>query len=428
MKDDVTEKERISSFYVPILLSKSDLEATLNKQFDGVIFDDKMVDDKVLIKVSKSGDISLRLEDTTINYKVPLHINVKREFLLGEVSADGDINLDFQTTFHFNPDWTITTETAITQYEWIVEPKARVLGMGIPITSIAERILNTSEKSVTDAIDKQVKDNFALKAYALQAWNVLQQPLLITEEYDARFKFTPSGFAITPFKSEKDTISSTLFIQGQTQIAVGQKNNFAKNKPLLPLIIEETTEEQLVKMKITSEIPFEEVERIALKNFKGETYSFANKKLIIEDIQLSKEGEAMKIIVETKGDYTGVLQLKGTPSYKEEKNQIEIQDIEFKIDTKNILQKAAKWLLNGLIINKLEGNLVYPIAEDLTMIQGQLQKQIDDFKIQEGITLDGELMDLKVSQATLNEDALLIDVALKGAVKMRIKGLTNPQP
>lgn len=425
MNNDAIEKENVSSFYIPILLSKNDLEATLNKQFDGVIFDDKMVDDKVMIKVSKSGDISLSLEDTTINYKVPLHINVKREFLLGGVSADGDINLDFKTTFHFNPDWTITTETAITQYEWIVEPKARVLGMGIPITSIAERILNTSEKSVTDAIDKQVTDNFALKTYAQQAWALLQQPLLITEEYDARFKFTPSGLAITPFKSEKDTIRSTLYLKGHTQVAVGQKNSFSTNTPLLPLKIEETKEEQLVKMKITSKIPFEEVERIALKNFKGETYSFATKKLVIEDIQLSKEEEAMKIIVQTKGDYTGVLQLKGTPSYNEEKSQIEIQDIEFKIDTKNILQKAAKWLLNGLIINKLEGNLVYPIAEDLTMIQGQLQKQIDDFKIQEGITLDGELMDLKVSKAVLNEDALLLDVALKGAVKILIKGLGN---
>lgn len=421
--EKVDEKVAVSSFLIPIVLSKTELERTLNERIDGNIFDDKISDGNLQISVNKVDSIKIGLKDTTLLYRVPLHIFVKKEMLLGDVAAEGDIALDFKTHYTLNTDWSITTITKLARYEWIKEPKAKVLGFKIPVTAVAERVLTNSSKTVTDAIDKQVNESFALKEYAAQAWKMLQEPILVSEDYNSRFKFTPTGLAISPFKTKKDTIISTLFVQGNTQVGVGDKTNFTANTPLLPLQIKELNKGGKFSMNLLSEIPFEEAEKVALKNFKGEEYGFGKKKVIIEDIQLEKAGKNMSIRAKTKGDYTGWLNLKGIPVYNKKKNHIEIKDIEFSLDTKNFLIKSAKWLFNGLIVNKLEGSLVYPLTEDLAFVENEIQKQISDYKIQEGISLNGSVNNLAVKEAFLKDESIMLAVNIVGEVKVLIKSL-----
>ncbi len=421
--EKIDKKAAVSSFFIPILLSKTDLERALNERIDGEIFDDKISDGNLQISVNKVDSITIGLKDTTLLYRVPLHIFVKKEMLLTDVEADGDIALDFETHYTLNTDWTITTSTRLVKHEWIKEPKAKVLGFNIPVTTIAERVLVNSSKKVTDAIDKQVNESFALKEYAAQAWNILQEPILVSEDYNSRFKFTPTGLAISPFKTKKDTIISTLFVQGSTQVGVGDKTNFATNTPLLPLQIKDFDNSGEFSMNLLSEIPFEEAEKVALKNFKGEEYGFGKKKVIIEDIQLEKAGKNMLIRAKTKGDYTGWLHLKGIPAYNKKKNHIEIKDIEFNLDTKNFLMKSAKWLFNGLLVNKLEGSLVYPLEEDLAFIEAEIQKQLSDYKIQEGISLNGAVKKLAVKEAFLKDESIMLAVNLVGEVKILIKAI-----
>ncbi len=425
MSDKVTEaeKEQLSSFFIPILLSKTALERSINERVDGTIFDDKITEGNLQIAVKKVDTIKLEIRDTTILYRIPLHILIKKKLLLTDLEAAGDIALDFQTNYTLNPEWTISTRTQLSDYKWIKEPKATVLGFKVPVTAIAERILNFSAKKVTDAIDKQVNESFALKELALQTWHLLQQPILVSEQYDSRFKFTPTGIAISPFKTKKDTIISTLFVKGFTEVGVGQQFDFSEDTPLLPLKLQAFDLDNKLNVNLISEIPFEEAENIALKNFKGEEYGFGKKKLVIEDIKLAFENDLLAIRVLTSGDYTGWLLLKGIPSYNKRKNQLEIKDIEFSLDTKNFLLKSAKWLFNGLLVNKLEGNMIYPLKDDLALLKKQLQTQLTNYKIQEGIFLNGNVGQIKVKKAYLDTAALKLGVQVDGEVKVVIEAI-----
>lgn len=425
MSDKITEaeKEQLSSFFIPILLSKTALERSLNERVDGTIFDDKITEGNLQIAVEKVDAIKIEIRDTTILYRIPLHILIKKEMLLTTLEAAGDIALNFQTNYTLNADWTISTRTQLVDYKWIKEPKATVLGFKVPVTAIAERILNFSAKKVTDAIDKQVNESFALKELALQTWHLLQQPILIAEQYDARFKFTPTGLAISPFQTKKDTIISTLFVQGFTQVGIGQQSNFSKDRPLLPLKVQDFNPADKLKVNFVSEIPFAEAENIALKNFKGEEYGFGKNKMIIEDIKLAFEDDLLAIRVLISGDYTGWLFLKGLPSYNKKKNQFEIKNIEFSLDTKNFLLKSAKWLFSGMLINKLEGSMVYPLTDDLLLLKNQLQTQLTNYKIQEGIFLNGKVGQIKIEKAYLDTAALLLGVQVDGEVKVVIDAI-----
>lgn len=414
---------QLSNFFIPILLSKTALEQTINEKVDGPIFDDKITEGSLQIRVKKVDAIKIDIRDTAILYRVPLHILIKKELLLTSLEAVGDIALDFQTNYTLNSDWTITTATQLTDYKWIKEPKATVLGFKVPVKAVADSILSFTSKKLTDAIDKQVNESLALKQIAAQAWQLLQKPILVFEQYDTKFKFTPTDLAIAPFKTKKDMITSTLLVKGFTQVGIGAQTNFSVDTALLPLKIEKNDTNQPLVINVTSKVPFTELEKIALKNFKGEAYGFGKKKMVIEDIKLAKAADFVTIQVQISGDYTGWLSLKGIPIFNPQKNQLEIKDIEFNLDTKNFLLDTKKWLLNGLLINKLEGGIIYTLTEDLAALKTQVQNQIANFKIQDGIFLKGKIRDIKVKEAQFKDDSLVLGVQFDGAVEIQIDAI-----
>ncbi len=422
----ISGKDQVSTFLIPILLSKTSLEKVINQQVKGVIFEDReAANDNLLITVTKADTITLTLKDTVINYRVPLHIWIEKRFALTDVSAEGEIVLDFRTTIRLNKDWALDTDTEIVEHQWVTVPKAKVLGLNLPINLIANRVLNSSREMITNAIDEQIKGSFSLKEYVLETWNLLQQPVLISEEYDSRFKFTPNGLAISPFKTANDTIISTLFIQGFTQVSVGKGGAFFKNTALLPPQIQDFDQKKGFLMRILSDIPFLEAEKIALDSLKGNTYNFGKRVLQIEDIALWKDGNRLAVRVGVEGDFQGNLFLKGLPVFNEKKNLIEMKELDFQLDTKNILLKSANWLFNDLIINKLKENLEYPLDENLLQLKKQIQDQLAAYHLQPGIKLAGNIQELKVKEAFLDAQAIKIFVELKGQLELIIE--TIPQ-
>ncbi len=417
------DKEQLSSLYIPIKLGKKDLEKAINEKIGEVIFEeDNLNGDNISVKATRIDSITLSLQDSTILYTVPLHIWVKKSLrLLGDTEAEGALVLEFATKYQLNEDWTVVTNTSINQYDWVKTPKINVLGAKIPVKAIADRVLAASQDKITKQIDALVADGLSIKGFAEKAWNQIQEPILVSKEYDSSVKITPYGLAISPFRLQNDTIVSTLFVQGLSEISVGNQVDFTENAPLPPLKLMDFEAEPF-QLRVLAQIPFEEAEQLALENLKGETYKFRKNEITIQDLKLGRDGEKVAVELDVTGDYDGKLYLKGIPSYDKRNSQIDIKKVEFRLDTKNFLLKTAKWLFSDLIINKIEGNLQYSIDEDLAEIKKQIQKQLTNYEIQPGINVEGQVADLKVQQVGMADDAILAVVELTGNLQVVAKG------
>lgn len=417
------DKEQLSNLYIPIKLGKKDLENAINQQIGEVIFEEENLNgDGISVRATRIDSISLTLADSSLIYTVPLDIWVKKKLrLLGDTEAEGALVLQFITNYKLQEDWTVQTKTSIQEYEWVKTPKINVLGAKIPVKMIADRVLLASKTKITEQIDQLAKDGLSLKVYAQEAWDKIQQPILVSKEYQSTLKITPYGLAISPFQLQQDTIVSTIFVTGLSEVGLGQQANFSDNAPLPPLKIKDFDPAPF-QLKVLAQIPFEAAEQIALENLKGETYTFGKKDITIEDLKLSKDQDKIAVDVRVSGDHEGQLFLKGIPSFNEKKNQIDIKKVEFRLDTKNFLLKTAKWLFSDLIINKIEGNLQYSIDEDLQEIKKQIQEQFTNYEIRPGINAEGQVADLKVVQVGIGETAILAVVELTGQVQIIAKG------
>ena len=409
------DQKQISTIYVPIKLGKKDLEKAINSKLGEVIFeDDNLNNDSISVRATRLDSITLTLADSTILYTVPLNIWVKKKVrFLGDAEAEGSLTLQFATKYELTEDWTIRSQTDIQEYEWVKKPKINVLGASIPVGAIADGVLMSSKDRITGEIDKLVKDGLSIEGYAAKIWDQIQKPILVSKEYRSNLKITPYGLAITPFKLVEDTIVSTLYVQGLSEVGIGDVTSFKENAPLPPLKIKDFPAEAF-QLRVLAQIPLEEVEKLALENIKGETYEFGKKKIKVEDLKLTKDGDKLAVEVDVSGDHDGKLFFKGIPSFDKRNKRIDVKKVEFRLDTKNFLLKTAKWLFTDLIINKLEGNLQYSIDKDLQEIKKQIQEQFTNYEIQPGINVSGKVEDLEVIQVGMGAENIQAVVELKG--------------
>ncbi|MFM8486308.1 MAG: DUF4403 family protein, partial [Bacteroidota bacterium] len=109
----------LSYLTIPVLITVDDLVSSLNKTTSGeALYEDFSYTDNnndgLMLSIWKSRDISLSFYGNTIKYRIPLKIWVKKDLLFGAAAeADGELALNFKTTYKLNPDWTIGTQTEV---------------------------------------------------------------------------------------------------------------------------------------------------------------------------------------------------------------------------------------------------------------------------------------------------------------------------
>ena len=113
---------------------------------------------------------------------MPLDLFVKKDFGIGQINADGIVTLSFVTNFEIQPDWSLKTETELSKYDWVKEPKLDLGFIQLPISAVANRLVEFSRTRIATIIDTQIQENFILKDYIGEAWNRLQQPIPVSIE------------------------------------------------------------------------------------------------------------------------------------------------------------------------------------------------------------------------------------------------------
>jgi len=413
-----------STINIPIDIDVKELETALNNQLSGVLYEDKDLNDgdKMKMRAEKKEEIRLSVDSQAIQYRLPLKLWIEYDIGISTVEAEGDITIDFRTLIDISSDWNVNTTTQILRHEWTRKPKLKMGFVSLPVGFIANLVLNNSQKVLTRSIDDMVKSNFDLKGQVAEAWKQMFKPFQVSEEYNTWLTINPAAIGMTPLKMERNHITSTLFIEGKPRVNVGGAPQGIFPEPLPPLRIQEEAADTFT-LHLKTKVTYDEAERLAKQQIVGETFSQGRRSVTIEDMEMYGQGN--KIVVNTmlSGSYNGSIYLVGEPVYNVRKNTIDIEKLEYTLDTKNFLFRSAGWLLKSAIKSKIQDNLNFLLDYNLKEMQAQFQEQLREYSVSEGITVFGELDDLNIRNAYLVPDGMVIDLGLLGKVNVAITGL-----
>ncbi len=105
--------------------------------------------------------------------------------------------------------------------------------------------------------------------------------------------------------------------------------------------------------------------------------------------------------------------------YNANTKTIEVQDLDYDLDTKNVLLKTAKWLFSGKIESELKKNT----AINLSAYFETAQKSLNNYLNKEwtkGIKGTGNVKELKVISVQPLPQHILIKTACAGALSVQV--------
>jgi len=425
----VAETPLVSTLTIPVNISIDDLVKSINTRLSGkALYEDYSYDDNggdgFMVNAWKSREITMQLVGQTIKYYIPLKIWMKKNLYVGEAEAEGELAVAFKTTFSIREDWSLATNTEVDYHEWLTKPVLKT-GLGnINIESLANLALNRSKKELSKTIDKVVAQQLSLRPYVQEVWNALQEPTMLSPEYKMWVKTTPTGISMTPITSDWNSIKAKISVDCLNDVTFGEKPAFRENSnlPNLRTIGFDDTPDDF-KVRIATDVPFPEAERLARQMMVGQTFESGKNKVKIEDLQIW--GNDDKIVVNSKlsGSFNGNIYFIGRPVFNALKNQVEVADLDFHIDTKNTLYKSASWLFQGTIRKKMKEAMAFPLEENIKYLRKEVQNTLNHYELQPGVVLSGTVDTVMVENTRVTPTSIRVNLFSQGKLNVDVKGL-----
>jgi len=417
-----------STLSIPVSISVDEILRSLNARLSGsALYEDYSYTDNgndgLMMNAWKSQDLSLFFSGNTVKYRVPLKLWIQKDLLFGAAAeAEGELALNFKTTFSINPDWSLSTQTVVEYHEWISRPILKT-GIGdISVETIANLALNRSKKTLSKTLDQYVSQQISLRPYVQEAWEAIQQPILLDEAYRMWSKTTPLSIGLTPLTTYNNALQTKIAVECLNDVSFGEKPTFRENTflPNLTLLTEAPDDFQ---MRFATDVPFAEAERLAKNIMIGQVFESGKNKVKVEDLTLW--GNNDRIVVNTKlsGSFNGQIYFIGRPEFNPLKNQIEVKDLDFHVDTRNFLQRSASWIFQGTIKKKMVASMTFPLGQNIAEIKNSVQQSLSNYQIQPGITLYGILDSVAVQDTRVTPTGIRVNLFSTGKVNVDVKGL-----
>ncbi|WP_112113242.1 DUF4403 family protein [Flavobacterium aciduliphilum] len=424
----VVYKTTNSYVNMPLEVSLNEIENQVNKSLHDLVYEDaNLEDDKTQMKIWKTSSIKLAAKDGKIESVLPLKIWIKikygTEFLGLNDTKELDLNgiITVQSDIKLS-NWKLTTNSVIKDFNWSESPTLLVAGKKMPVTYLINPALSLFKTKIAKKIDDAIEKTCDFKPYVLTVLQTLSNPFQTSAQYETWFKLNPLEITVTDAVLQKNTIKMDLGLKCTMQTIVGEtpKNNFNKDNFLFKSVAK-VPEKTTVSVAAVS--TFESASRIITKNFQGKEFSSGSRKIVIQNVTLWSKDSKIIIALDLTGSINGTIYLSGIPNYNTVTKEIYFDQMDYVLNTKGLLTKTANWLLQGVILKKMEESCRYSIKENLEEGRKNLLPFLNNYSPMKGVFVNGSLDDFEFEKVEITSNALVAFIKTTGKMNVKIDGM-----
>lgn len=420
-------KKEISYITVPIDLKVSEIEKQINQQFGGLLYNDDSFDnDDLKVKIWKQSDLKFKSRsDGFFVFEVPLKIWVERRVSVLGMSQSPSTQFEMKARFSskpfFSTNWELKTLTNAEGFEFVTEPKLRIGGFNVPITGIVSSFLDNYQGTIARMIDESVEDEVDIKSPVLNIWNKLKEPILVSETYDIWTNVEPQDILMTELVTNKDLIHTSVSIKAIINSSVGKAEKKVRLSTELPPIKFVKKLPEGFGVYLYNLVTFSQAEKISNEMFRSNRYKFSgDREIEILGVRIFG-GQNNKLIIQinTAGDLNGTIFLTGDPVYDEKRRELILTNTEFDLKTRNVLKKAALWVMEGNLEKSIESDFGIPVDPIFEMARSSID-ELFLTELQNGIKLNGKVRDIRPLGVNLQPEGLMTVVEISGDLSVKL--------
>jgi Domain of unknown function (DUF4403) len=421
-------KTKTSFVNMPLEISLKEIENQLNKTLVGQIYDDSnLADDKTEMKIWKTAPIKLVEKNGKIQTTLPLKIWAKVKYgtdFLGlndtrEINLNGTITMISDVKLS---NWKLSTTSKIEDFEWSESPTILVAGKYVPITYIINPTLTIFKSKVAKKIDEAIENSCDFKPYVLDVLQNMSTPFVTSEQYQTWFKLIPIEVYVTDAVLGKNDIKMDLGLKCNMQTIVGlkPKNTFERDAIQFKSV---TKIPNTVSANVAAISTYESASQIITANFKGKEFASGSRKIIVENVAMWQKDGKIIIQLEMSGSINGSIYLSGIPNYNSVTKEIYFDQMDYVLNSKGILTRTANWLLQGLILKKIQENCRYSIKENLDEGKKSLLPYLNNYSPMKGVFVNGTMNDFEFEKVEVTDKAIIAFITTTGKMSVKIDGM-----
>ncbi|MEZ4906297.1 MAG: DUF4403 family protein [Saprospiraceae bacterium] len=417
-----------SYFNMPVSISLIDIEKQMNTILSDLIYEDTILDDdNIEMSIWKTDYIKLESVSGKISTQIPLKIKLKVRYgtswlglndtktinLKGKLSLLSKINLI---------DYTLHTNSEIIDFSWDESPNIEIAGKKIPITYIVNPAISIFKKKITKIIDESIPESNDYKPSLLDFLDTLSQPFMMEEEYESWLKINPLEVWSSQISVSDHYVNIDMGLKCTIMTMIGQEpaKSFNRNNIVFSSI---PKSENDFEVSLAAVSTYENASNLIYNNIHNYTFKYKNKRFKVDKVDLWYKDGNVIIAMKVLGSVTGTIYLSGNPKYDSETKEIYFDNLQYVLDSKNVLLKSASWMLGDFIISKIKTLSRYSIAQNMDEAKLALQEFITNYSPMTGVSVNGKISNMEFEKMEINDKAMIAFIKISGYANTKIEGL-----
>lgn len=317
--------------------------------------------------------------------------------------AERRVNIGFVSNFKLQPNYILNT--TITRTEPQPLDKCSVCFWGQDITKEVMKGLKADLDDSKKAMDASFSA-INLRPYIQQAWNKLSEVYSIPNV--GYFTLNPKRLRMQNINAKNDLLNINIGISATPVVSFIKPETI--NSPVPDLT--PANNPGGFNIYLEAALQYDSLSTV-MNNYMAHkrfdlSQGIIKNHIIIEKASVAGTPEGnMKITVDFSGSFNGTAIFTGKPVYDADKKLIEVQNLDYDLQTKNLFLKTAKWLFSSKITSELKKYS----SIDLTSYYDSASKTMNSWLNKEwtrGIKGSGSITDLKLTAVYALPEHLLI--------------------
>ena len=354
--------------------------------------------------------------------------------------------------------WSLESQTAIRPFACPrPDPndpicRCRLTGANIDVTNLLYRQGQRVLEGVARKFDQSLKEKSSFQGAAARFWGSLQEPVDLggSRRWLVVQPVSVSAGPITVSNANPQIISTVFALTANPKVILGDKPDVS----LTPLPdLEVVPDPTGIHVSTDVETSFDEATRILQDpqtGVIGKKFISGRRELEITGVKLYGTGEKVALELQVKGraikgdipeivdvvtlvessfkhirywfekkfyKLKGKIYLTGTPTYMAAERTITFPDLEYDIETRNVIVKIANWILKTKLTERLRADVKLPIGDKLDTLKSNLSNSLNR-PIGDNATLRGKVDRLALDRIFVGNNVIMVRILLDGEAEL----------
>jgi hypothetical protein len=140
----------------------------------------------------------------------------------------------------------------------------------------------------------------------------------------------------------------------------------------------------------------------------------------VEGVQLYGSGEKLILEVQVSGGVNGALYATGMPVFDEGLGTLKFADLDFTMDTRNVLMRSADWMFHQNILATLKSQAVIDLSSQLQTLRSRLESALTR-DLGPNARLEGEVTTLRPRGVYPTAGGVEVHIVAEGALWVELR-------